>query len=179
MGIVIASILWGFAEATLFFIIPDVLLSAVALRSGKKAFYACCYALLGALIGGTIMYFWGVTNPASSYQIVEKVPAIDQAMMQEVKTSLASDGLLSMILGPAKGIPYKIYAITASGVGISYAAFLLSSIPARFGRFFLVTLLAWAIGKYALPKWSLKSKFIIWAVAWLIIYTLYFWNNPS
>lgn len=45
MGLMIASLLWGFSEATLFFIIPDVLLSAIALKSGKKAFKACFYAL--------------------------------------------------------------------------------------------------------------------------------------
>jgi membrane protein YqaA with SNARE-associated domain len=175
----IVSLCWGFAEATLFFLIPDVLLSAIALKSGKKALIACAFALLGALIGGTIMYFWGISDPAASQYVVEKVPAIDPSKLQEVKSSLSSDGLIAMILGPAKGIPYKIYAITAASTGISFFAFFLASIPARFGRFFLVTLISWLIGTYLLQKWSLKQKYIVWAIVWLIIYVIYFWNNPS
>jgi len=179
MGVIIASLLWGFGEATLFFIIPDVLLSAIALQRAKRAFYACLYALIGALIGGTIMYMWGANAPIESVDIVEKVPAIDHTMLQEVKTSLSDDGLLAMILGPTKGIPYKIYAITAYQAGISYIAFLLASIPARFIRFFLVTSLTWLISRYLLKHQSMKIKYSIWAVAWLIIYVIYFWNNPS
>ena len=45
--------LWGFAEATVFFIVPDVLLSWLALRSPKSGLIACLFALLGALIGGS------------------------------------------------------------------------------------------------------------------------------
>jgi membrane protein YqaA with SNARE-associated domain len=179
MGIMIASLLWGFSEATLFFIIPDVLLSAIALHSGKKAMRACLYALLGALIGGSILYFWGAYQPMESAKIIEKIPAINQAMMQEVRTSLSSDGLLAMILGPTKGIPYKIYAITANSIGISYPAFLLASIPARFLRFFLVSTLTWAISTYILKKQNMKVKYTIWALTWIIIYFFYFLNNPS
>jgi membrane protein YqaA with SNARE-associated domain len=179
MGIMIASLLWGFGEATLFFIIPDVLLSAIALHSGKKAIFACIYALVGALIGGSILYAWGAYEPTESASVIEKVPAIDTAMMQEVKTSLTNDGLLAMVLGPTKGIPYKIYAITAHEVGISYGAFLAASIPARFIRFFVVTILTWLISTYILKKQKIKVKYYIWALAWFIIYFLYFWNNPS
>ena len=37
MGLSVAALLWGFAEATLFFIVPDVLLSAIAVRRGRGA----------------------------------------------------------------------------------------------------------------------------------------------
>jgi membrane protein YqaA with SNARE-associated domain len=179
MGVMIASLLWGFSEATLFFIIPDVLLSAVALRSGKKAVNACFCALIGALIGGSILYVWGAGQPSESAQIIERVPAIDQTMIREVKVSLASDGLIAMVLGPTKGIPYKIYAITANSVGISYLTFLIASIPARFLRFFLVSILTWSISTYVLKKQSMKIKYTIWAAVWIIIYIFYFLNNPS
>jgi membrane protein YqaA with SNARE-associated domain len=179
MGVMIASLLWGFSEATLFFIIPDVLLSAVALRSGKKAMIACCYSLVGALIGGSILYAWGTSLPAKSAQIIEQVPAIDQQMMREVRESLTTDGLIAMVLGPARGIPYKIYAITANQVGISYFAFLSASIPARFLRFFLVSILTWFISTSILKKQNMQVKYSIWAAVWIMVYILYFINNPS
>ena len=43
----VVATLWGFAEATLFFVIPDVLLSYVALSRLRPALKACGFATLG------------------------------------------------------------------------------------------------------------------------------------
>jgi hypothetical protein len=47
--------LWGLAEATLFFIVPDVWLTLITVWSPRKALIACLFALLGALAGGALM----------------------------------------------------------------------------------------------------------------------------
>ena len=48
----ILAALWGFAESTLFFIVPDVLLTWLALSLPRRALRACYWALGGALAGG-------------------------------------------------------------------------------------------------------------------------------
>jgi membrane protein YqaA with SNARE-associated domain len=179
MGGLIFALGWGFAEAILFFILPDVLLTALALKSGKKAFQAGFFALSGALIGGTVMYTWGTFDAQTALNVVEKVPAIDQAMIDEVHSDMNNNGLLAMALGPAQGIPYKIYAVTAAQQGIPFLAFLLVSIPARLVRFLLTAALAWTISHYLLSSVSLKTKYIILAGIWLIVYVIYFSVNPS
>jgi membrane protein YqaA with SNARE-associated domain len=179
MGLMVGVFIWGFAEATFFFIIPDVLLSAIALYSGKKAIIACLYALLGALIGGTMIYTWGAIDTKSSIAFVESIPAINHQMVMEVKHDLKEEGLIAMILGPTRGIPYKIYAISTNGLGISYLAFLVASIPARFIRFLFVTFLFWVIGKYLCKNFSIRGKYGVWAATWFIIYVIYFSGNPS
>src|SRR5437667_439728 len=45
------GLLWGFAEATLFFIVPDVLLGAVALFAPRAAPRLLAFTLAGALVG--------------------------------------------------------------------------------------------------------------------------------
>ena len=40
--------IWGLAEATVFFIVPDVILSFVALKEGKRATKLCLWTLAGA-----------------------------------------------------------------------------------------------------------------------------------
>ena len=45
----VAVAVWGFAEATLFFIVPDVLLSYVALKNLRAALLTCFIATGGAL----------------------------------------------------------------------------------------------------------------------------------
>lgn len=179
MGWMIFALSWGFAEATLFFVVPDVLLTIIALKSGKRAIKACFGALAGALIGGTIMYLWGIGASATAFTFVEKVPAIDVEMIDEVKQDIASDGLWAMMLGPAQGIPYKIYAVAAAGQSISFETFFLVSIPARLIRFLLTSVLAWAISRFLLPRVSIQTKLGILAGVWILFYMVYFWLNPS
>ncbi len=52
MGVKLTSLIWGFAEATFFFIVPDVLLTLIALKNWRLATRACLWSLGGALIGG-------------------------------------------------------------------------------------------------------------------------------
>src|SRR5437868_1692315 len=61
-----AALAWGYAEATLFFLVPDVLLSWVALRDPRAAGVACFWALAGALLGGATMYAWGAADPGTA-----------------------------------------------------------------------------------------------------------------
>lgn len=179
MGWMIFAFCWGFAEATLFFILPDVLLTIIALKNGKYAIGACLIALVGAIFGGTLMYLWGLLDPQTALSIVEKVPAINPEMIKEVQDSVKEEGLFAMALGPVKGIPYKIYAVEAANQGILYLSFFLISIPARLIRFLLTTALAWVIAKYVLNNWSLKRKYSILVRVWILIYFFYFAMNPS
>jgi membrane protein YqaA with SNARE-associated domain len=56
MGLMAAAALWGFAEATLFFIVPDVLLSIIAVRRGRRpAWIAMAWTIAGAIAGGALM----------------------------------------------------------------------------------------------------------------------------
>jgi membrane protein YqaA with SNARE-associated domain len=56
MGINLVALIWGFAEASLFFIVPDVWLSFAGREKLSKGIRACVFALAGALIGGAVMY---------------------------------------------------------------------------------------------------------------------------
>ena len=76
---------WGLAEATVFYIVPDVLLSWVALRSFKRAMWACLWALLGALAGGAIIWFVGSVNPEPLRSMFVSIPAIGDAMLEQTR----------------------------------------------------------------------------------------------
>jgi len=102
---VIAS-LWGFAEATLFFIVPDVLLSWLALRSRRTAFLACLYALAGALVGGTAMWVWGRFDPQTARQLIASLPAIDTAIIASAHQQLADHG----IVGCGKSVSKSMFS---------------------------------------------------------------------
>ena len=67
---------WGLAEATLFFIVPDVLLTLVALFSFRRSARVLACILLGALAGGTIMFYFGAKDPAQAKAVVLRVPFV-------------------------------------------------------------------------------------------------------
>lgn len=109
MGLMIAAAAWGFAEASLFFLVPDVLLSAIALCDHRKALFACLAAAAGAMVGGVLMYVWGSLSPDAALNIVERVPGISPEMIARVRDELASQGVMAMVFGPLSGTPYKVY----------------------------------------------------------------------
>jgi hypothetical protein len=167
--------LWGFAEATLFFLVPDIWLTAIAVRRGlKPALLACLAALAGALLGGLAMYGWGASNPETARAVLDWVPGINVAMIAEVQTALNEDGAMAMFLGPLQGVPYKIYAVEAAGAGVGLATFLIISVPARLLRFLLVSLVAWSISAALARHVGPRPRTALLAGAWIIFYAAYF-----
>ena len=165
---------WGIAEATVFFIVPDVLLSWLALRSYKRALVACLWALGGALFGACIIWFVALANPDPVRTLFASLPAINDGMIANVAQQLDKGGLTALFVGPLIGTPYKIYTLEAVNSGFSFALFLLLSIPARLMRFLLVTIVAGAASQLLQRRLSMRVVQILHAVLWISFYSWYF-----
>ena len=60
-----AAFLWGVAEASFFFLVPDILLSLVVQKRGvRPASDAACFAVAGACLGGLIVWPGAGIRPA-------------------------------------------------------------------------------------------------------------------
>jgi membrane protein YqaA with SNARE-associated domain len=167
---------WGLAEATFFFIVPDVLLTLIACRGLRPAMRATGTALLGALAGGAVMYVFGRREPDSARAFLDHVPAISPALITRVTTQISESGLMAVLLGPLKGIPYKIYAVEWGARNGSFIALLVISIPARFVRFFLASVAARGIARLIEPLTDHRAaiEISILAVIWVAFYCYYF-----
>jgi membrane protein YqaA with SNARE-associated domain len=166
--------LWGFAEATLFFIVPDVWLTTMAVWSPRKALIACLFALLGALAGGALMYGWGAIDPVTALTTLDRIPAIKAEMIASVAAEIREHWPLAPFLGPLQGIPYKLYAVQASAQGVGLGAFLLISIPARLIRFVVLTLVASLLFSKLLVSWTPRRNIFLLGGGWVAFYTGYF-----
>jgi membrane protein DedA with SNARE-associated domain len=167
---------WGLAEATVFFIVPDVLLTLLACRSIRASLKAGCSALLGAILGGFIMYTAGHAGPETSRIWLAHVPAIDHRLIQQVQSQLSEYGLYAVLTGSTVGIPYKIYAVEWGARHGDVRAFLLVSVPARGIRFLFSSLIASGIARLIAP-WTQRrapTEMFIWALFWTGFYALYF-----
>jgi membrane protein YqaA with SNARE-associated domain len=132
------AFLWGFAEATLFFIVPDVLLSLIALGSRRRALVAAAFTVAGALFGGWLMYRLAALDASHVRSLLLAIPAISPGLPEQVRQQLDSLGYASLFVGAFSGVPYKIYATEAGAAALPLAPFLALTIPARALRFLLV-----------------------------------------
>ncbi len=180
MGLMVAAALWGLAEATLFFIVPDVLLSAIAVRSGRRAaLSATGWTVIGAVAGGALIYRWGAEDSAGVIAILDRLPAISPAMIARVGEELRHAGLAAMVVGAFSGVPYKLYAAMAPASSIGLVPFLAASIPIRALRPVAVVLVVDWVNKRLAARLSPRRRMAVLAVLWLVFYAAYFAAMPN
>jgi membrane protein YqaA with SNARE-associated domain len=171
------GLLWGFAEATLFFIVPDVLLGAVALFAPRAAPRVLAYTLAGALAGGALTY--GVASqlqPSRSEVVLDGVPTVNDSAIHRVEREMREEGPRSIVYGPLRmGTPYKLYARAAAVEDESFSSFFLWSIPGRLERMLPVTLLAALVGFLACGRIACRPRAVLasYGVLWLAVYVVY------
>jgi membrane protein YqaA with SNARE-associated domain len=175
MGVKAIAALWGFAEATLFFIVPDVWLSIAGRKKLAVGLIACFYSLAGALTGGVILYWWGSCDMEHAVRVIATIPAVSSRMIARVNAELHERGMLAILLAPLSGTPYKVYTIQAAASGIGFGAFVLISVFARLIRFMLVTVFCHYILKLTARLGVAAHGLVVLLAGWGVFYIFYFY----
>ena len=133
-----------------------------------------------SLVFFALMSFWALkeyvtllrTRPADHHALVLITPGL----LTRVTGQISERGLLALLLGPLKGIPYKIYAVEWGARRGTFIGFLLISVPARYVRFFLAALAARVIARLIQPLTHHHAviEIPILAAIWITFYTFYF-----
>jgi membrane protein YqaA with SNARE-associated domain len=179
MRIALAAV-WGFAEATLFFIVPDVLLTWIAVKRGwREAIAAALLATAGVAMGGALMYHWAHGDAEAARAAVERVPAVSAAMMESVRRALGEGGLAAMFKGAFTGTPYKAYAVEAGAAGSGLAPFLAATVGARMLRFAIAILAAASAARVLESRLHPRTLGRALAGWWIAFYAGFFWLMPS
>lgn len=175
-----AAFLWGLAEATLFFIVPDVVISYVGLTRGVRASaLASLAAAFGAAIGGALMFLWSVRDPAAASAAVMSVPAISERMAANAADGMTQNWFEAMLLGPLSSTPFKVYAIIAPHAGATLPLFFLASIAVRLPRFLIVGAAVAFIARALEPRLGRRRLIWVLAIAWIAFYAAFFALVPS
>ncbi len=183
-GLVLAF-LWGLAEGTLFFVVPDVLITLAAMLRPRRALLHVGAATAGAVLAGALMYAWAGASPDSAKAAVDAVPFVDSNVLVVASIGFYYDGPRALLWGPLRGIPYKVYAVTAPPY-MSLPAFLLLTIPARLWRFLLTGLAFGVLGQILRTGWfpfigdlrpleTPRLMLIVHLALWAVFYAL-FWG---
>jgi hypothetical protein len=176
MGVAALALLfaWGFAEATVFFVVVDVAVSWIALRRGlKQGLAAAVAAAAGALAGVALLYAWAAREPAAGLALVDAVPFVTAELIQGMRADLAGRGILAVLVAGVTGVPIKIAAALAPGLGIGPAAFLIAGAAQRLARFAAVALMAAVLARLLRARLSERSLVALWAAFWILFYALY------
>ena len=165
MAWVAAAAAWGFAEATLFFVVPDVLLTWIAAFRPRRAAAAVGACLAGALLGGALMFGAAARDPVGTRALVERTEA-----------GMSADYRRQMLLGGLSGVPYKVMAIAAAARDGSPSRFLAWSVPARLPRWIALALLARGVAAWARRRSPRAERWLpaTWASLWGLVYLVYF-----
>ncbi|MBL8530565.1 MAG: hypothetical protein JNK94_02415 [Hyphomonadaceae bacterium] len=171
---------WGFAEATLFFIVPDVLLSYVGLMRGARAgLRAAVIAAAGAACGGALMFAWSAAAPEAARAAVLAIPAISEAMAAAAGAAMAQNWFAATLMGPLSSTPFKLFAILAPQAGAGLAAFAVAGFIARLPRFVLIALALAGIARWLGPFWGRRRLIWLLAGGWVLFYGVFFALMPN
>ena len=171
---IILGFLWGLAEGTFFFVIPDVLITFVALFSWRRSLACMGATLAGSLLGGSIVYLLASANPAAASALVHAVPFIPESMFEAARRLFETHGALGHFYGTTSGIPYKLFASLAPPFS-PLPVFLLASIPMRLGRFLFTWAGAMLAGHFLKTRMKMAGRplMLVHAFCWVVIYVFY------
>jgi len=172
----LVGFLWGFAEGTLFFIIPDLLITFVALFSFKQSLKQLGVVLAGSLLGGWLLFSLATRDYTAIRRAVDGVPFVTPRMFEATQRNYETSGLWTLGQGPLSGIPYKVFAVEAPGHA-PLLSFLLASIPGRLERLVLPWALFAAAGLWLKKRIAKRPVWVVaaHAIFWIAIYA-YYWS---
>lgn len=130
----------AFAESSFFPVPPDVMLIPMSLARPQRAWVYAAVCTATSVLGGLLGYAIGALLFDSVghwliqvYGLGDKVDAF--------RTSYAHWGAVIILLKGLTPIPYKLVTITSGFAGYNLGLFVLCSIVARGGRFFISAVL--------------------------------------
>jgi membrane protein YqaA with SNARE-associated domain len=138
----------SFIESSFFPIPPDVMLIPMSLARPDKAYFYALVCTFTSVAGGVLGYFIGaVLYDSLGLWLIQLYGYGDK--VESFREAYAEWGAWIILLKGLTPIPYKIVTIASGFAGYNLLMFILLSIVARGGRFFLLAFLLHRYGPQA------------------------------
>ena len=164
---------WAAAEASLFFIVPDVWLGLVALYAPRRMPVTLVAITIGAVVGAVVLYAATLLFGDGLTSIVTAVPGIDPADLRQARTELADQGAVAFLNGILAALPVKVYVHASALLDVGITDVVVFTVLNRIERllaFGLVMALVGWLGRPAVARWPLAAT-SVYVLAWAIFYT--------
>jgi membrane protein YqaA with SNARE-associated domain len=156
----------AFAESSFFPVPPDIMLLPMSLARPKRAWLFATLCTIASVAGGVLGYAIGALLYDSVgqwlinlYHLGDKVEAF--------RASYAEWGSVIILLKGLTPIPYKLVTITSGFAGFNIWLFILCSIVARGGRFFIVAIVLNRYGDFI--RAEIEKRLGLWLTAFLLL----------
>ena len=159
----------AFAESSFFPIPPDIMLLPMSLARPARAWLFAAVCTVASVAGGVLGYAIGALLYDSVGQWLINLYHLGDKV-ESFRTSYAEWGSVIILLKGLTPIPYKLVTITSGFAGYNIWLFILCSIVARGGRFFIVAIVLNRYGDFI--RAELEKRLGLWVavlVATLVI----------
>ena len=140
-----ALFLVAFIESSVFPIPPDVLIIPMVLAARQRAWIIAGVATVGSVLGGVVGYAIGLFLYEAAAQPLLAFYGYG-AKFLEFQDRYQEWGAWIVFFAGLTPFPYKVITIASGVVQMDLAIFVLASILARGGRFFIAAGLLWYFG---------------------------------
>jgi len=170
------ALIWGFAEAIVFFVAPAVLVSYVALRHGVfQGLFIGVFVTGAATLGGVILYVAAGYQYAEIQGVLLQVPGVTAEGFRFARAEMkALDALAVLSAAYNTLVPFKLFAAEAKAAGVPAVTFILATLFHYLSRVFLAALVAGTAGLILKHFVRRRTLVAIWAAVWIVAYALYF-----
>jgi hypothetical protein len=167
---------WGFAEATLFFIVPDVWLGFVAIFARRWAGGVVVAAIVGAAIGSVVLWYWSLASGPVVSRLLLELPGLNEVDLVQARGALVSQGAPAIAFAWLQAVPIKVYVHEAALVGVPLADVLAYVAFNRLVRLGLVVALAAVVGRVLETMIRARAAVAVvgYVVLWLGLYAAYY-----
>jgi len=149
----------SFAESSFFPVPPDVMLIPMSLARPQRAWFYALVCTVTSVAGGVLGYAIGALLYDSVGQWLIQLYGYGDRV-EDFRSKYAEYGAWIILLKGLTPIPYKIVTITSGFAGYSLPLFIVFSVIARGGRFFIVAIL---LNRYGLwIRTQLEKRLGLW-----------------
>jgi hypothetical protein len=172
---------WGFAEASLFFIVPDVWLGFVALFAPRRMPVTLVAIVAGAAAGAACLYVATLVWPDELRNLVLAVPAIAPSDLEQARAQLQDGGAGSILPAVVEGRAVKLYVHAAAVDGIGPFGIVAFTVLNRLARLLLFGGLLMVIGWAARSVVARRPRAVatLYGVAWVVFYAAYLLSHRA
>ena len=172
-----AGFLLGLAEATFFFLLPETLVTFIAMQKRRllAALAVALVAAAGGLLGGLLLYSWAADAfPRTVTGFLQAMPGVSGEMIRHAYNGLILKGAAALFAAPLLDPPYRVFAALAGQAGMPLVTFLAVSAAVLLLRLVASALIAHALAILWRRLFARLSPVWLWGAVWLGVYGLWF-----
>jgi hypothetical protein len=177
MGATAVSFAWGFAEATVFFIVPDVAVGLSALFRPTRAPTAMVAAVAGGVVGSVALSA-AVRRGWDPKPFMTALPGVMPADLEWARDSIATNPAGAFRSAAGRGTPVKVLVAESTRQGIPTRRLLPLVVLNRAPRIGVTAAAMAGVGFLGRAQVARRprSAAALYAAAWIAFYA-WFWSS--